>query len=432
MPFPSPFSPLSPKLLAAMLLSCLSPNSIVLTAQLPVSTTVPEMVREAVSNNPELKFYEAELKAAQASRRTAGRLAQPEANAAVGQKHARDNANQLQGEGTAWSVSVTQSFEWPGRIGLRKAIANHDVLVAELGLARFKSALAARVLGRAYSLSSAEQKQRVAEEVAARYRSLRDVLIQRDSSGIAPQLELRILDATELGLRRRASEAMTAAEESRLELNHLLGRPGISNLVVATPNELHWKSPHPIEALLGAALTNNFDLRIRLAELEQQGFRVRLARNERWPGFKVGPQFSEENAGGQDRILGIGLSFPLPLWKQNSSNVELAQARQSQAESLLNSQRRDLEKRIISAARKYESRLAELQRWNPDSLNHFAEAAELADRHYRLAAVPATLYTELQKQYVDAMESLLDTRMDVIAAAAELEELTGLPTLPTP
>jgi cobalt-zinc-cadmium efflux system outer membrane protein len=202
--------------------------------------------------------------------------------------------------------------------------------------------------------------------------------------------------------------------------------------VVATPNELHWKSPHPIEALLGAALTNNFDLRIRLAELEQQGFRVRLARNERWPGFKVGPQFSEENAGGQDRILGIGLSFPLPLWKQNSSNVELAQARQSQAESLLNSQRRDLEKRIISAARKYESRLAELQRWNPDSLNHFAEAAELADRHYRLAAVPATLYTELQKQYVDAMESLLDTRMDVIAAAAELEELTGLPTLPTP
>ena len=59
-------------------------------------------------------------------------------------------------------------------------------------------------------------------------------------------------------------------------------------------------------------------------------------------------------------------------------------------------------------------------------------AAELADRHYRLAAVPVTTYVELQKQYLEAVETLLDTRREAIAAAAELEELTGLDLLATP
>lgn len=416
----------------APLIVCIALSSPAGAEESQATNTLSAVLREAVENHPELQFYRAELKAAHASRRLAGRLDHPEASATIGQKQVRDTSNALQGEGAAWSVSVTQSFEWPGRLGLRKAIANHDVRLAELGLARFQASLSARILSRAYSLNSAEQKRQVAEEVANRFRSLREVLVQRDPAGIAPQLELRILDATELTLRRRASEARAAAEDHRLELDHLLGRPATTPIHFDLPSLPQWKSPIPADQLIAAAQTNNFELRIRVAELEQQGFRVQLARNERWPAIKVGPQFSEENAGGQDRILGVGLSFPLPLWKNNSSNIEAAQARQSQAESLLNSLRRDLERRIVAAARRYETRVEELGRWNTDSIRHFSEAAELADRHYRLAAVPAATYTELQKQYVEAMETVLDSRIDAIAAAAELEELTGLSLLPNP
>jgi cobalt-zinc-cadmium efflux system outer membrane protein len=166
--------------------------------------------------------------------------------------------------------------------------------------------------------------------------------------------------------------------------------------------------------------------------LEQQGFRVELVHNERWPAFTIGPQFSEENAGERDRILGVAVSFPLPLWRGNGSGIDAAKARQVQAETVLNIARLEVERRVVSAGRAYEIRLNEISRWRADAVNQFAEAAELADRHYRLAAVPATIYVELQKQYLDAVETLLDTRREAIAAAAELEELTGLELLGRP
>jgi cobalt-zinc-cadmium efflux system outer membrane protein len=230
---------------------------------------------------------------------------------------------------------VSQTFEWPGRLGLRKAIANHDVTLAQLGLERFKLALAARVRGQAHALATANEKARVAREVADRYRALREVLVQRDPAGVTPQLELRILEATEVSLRRRAMEADLAASDARLALNQLLGRPSDGPLDVTT-TDMPMPSAPRLDDLLSAAQTNNFDLRLRAVELEQQGFRVSLAKNERWSSFTVGPQFSEENAGEQDRILGLGISFPLPLWRNNASNAEAMKARQVQAEMLLN------------------------------------------------------------------------------------------------
>lgn len=389
------------------------------------------LVELALKQNPELRFYEAELGAARAMTRTAGRLAPPEVSGSIGQKQARERGGRLAGEGVAWSVGVSQSFEWPGRLGLRKAIANHDVALADLGLARFRSALAARVRGEAHALAASNEKARVAREVADRYRALREVLVQRDPSGVTPQLELRILEATEVSLRRRATESGLAADDARLSLNRLLGRPLEDSFTVVLADSARPPLPR-LGDLLASAQTNNFDLRLREVELQQQGFRLELARNERWPAVRLGPEISEENAGGRDRIIGLGISFPLPLWKNNSSNIEAARAREMQAETLLALARREVERRVISASRAYGARLDEMAQWRPDSVQQFAQAAELADRHYRMAAVPATTYVELQKQYLEAVESLLDTRREFSAAAAELEELTGVSLLSQP
>ncbi len=411
--------------LIPVLLCCLAVTPLSRASTSPPPSTADALVLEALAKNPELRFYEAELTAARSARRNAARLAPPEVTGGVGHKRARETGGQLAGEGVAWSVGVSQTFEWPGRLSLRKAIANHDITLAELGFSRFKTALGARVRSQAHALAAAGEKARVAREVADRYRALREVLVQRDPVGVTPQLELRILEATEVTLRRRATEAGLQADDARLALNQLLGRTADTALEVS-PSAPALPAAPPLDNLLAAAQTNNFDLRLRAVELEQQGFRVSLAKNERWPAFTVGPQFSEENAGGQDRILGLGVSFPLPLWRNNSGNVETARARQVQAETLLNTARRDVERRVVSAARAYETRRMEMARWRADSTKQFADAAELADRHYRLGAVPATTYVELQKQYLDAVETLLETRREAINAAAEIEELTGL------
>ena len=67
-----------------------------------------------------------------------------------------------------------------------------------------------------------------------------------------------------------------------------------------------------------------------------------------------------------------------------------------------------------------------MAKWRPESVAEFRKAAELADRHYRLGAVPIATYVELQKQYLEAVEALLETRREALEAAQQLELLTGL------
>lgn len=388
------------------------------------ATTLDALVAEALERNAERRFYEAEIQAAKAGRKTAGLPANPELSGSVGNKTVRGGG--LSAEGVAWSVSVVQPFEWPGRIGLRKAIANRDIELAELGYERFRVALAGRVRLLTYGLFAAQEKAAVAQEVAERFKALREVLVQRDPAGLAPLLETRVIEATELTMQRKAGEATLATQAALLELNQLRGGVPDAPLSVAR-SSLTFRPADSLGTFQALARTNNFELRVRAVELAQQGFRVALARNERFPAISVGPAFSEENAGNErERIVGVGVSLPLPLWNRNSGNIEAAQVRQMQAEVSFSVTEREMLRKVVEAALTYESKLREMAKWRPDAVEHFREAAEVADRHYRLGAVPVATYVELQEKYLDAVESLLDTKREALEAAQTLELLTGL------
>jgi len=390
-------------------------------------TTIDALVADTVANNLELKFYEGEIAAARAGRQTAGLLPYPELGADLGRKSATALDGTSLGDGPAWSVSVKQTFEWPGRLNLRKSIANSDVELAELGLARFRAALAARARVLAFDLYAAQGQAAATREVAERFEALLDVLMQRDPAGLTPQLEMRIIEATALTLRRRASAAETSIRSAQLELNQLRGVPPQTPIRMERA-KLDFDPADSLDVLLDLARANNFDLKVRSAELAQQGFRVELAKNERYPAFSVAPFYSQERAADDERVFGVGVVIPLPLWKSNAANVAAGQARQQQAETMILVAEREIERKLAASVAAYETKRAEMAKGRSDSLQEFRQAAALADRHYRLGAVPVTTYVELQKQYLDAVEALLDTQHEALTLAGDIELLTGLPT----
>lgn len=386
--------------------------------------TIDTLVAQMVTVNPELRFYEAEIEAAQAGVRSAGAQADPELSINTGRKRVRDSAG-LSTEGTVWSVSVAQTFEWPGRLALRKAVANRQVELAELGLARFKAALTARARSLAFGLQAAQEQAAATAEVAARYRELREIFLQRDPAGLTPLLETRVIEAQELALQRRATEAALAARAALVELNQLRGVPVDAPLSL-TGGRLVFHAAPALEALLAAARENNFEFRAARLELEQQGLTVSLARNERHPGITVSPFLSQESAGDRERVFGLGLALPLPVSPRSGANVAAAEARYRQAETAVLVAQRQLEREIVTAAFAFETKLVEAAGWAPGSAEKFREAAALADRHYRLGAVPLTTYVELQNSYLDAVEALLATQRETLEAGLRLRELTGL------
>jgi cobalt-zinc-cadmium efflux system outer membrane protein len=389
-----------------------------------IQTTPAALVRQALANNPELKFYAAEIAAAKGTLKTAGTIRNPEVNTETGYKNTRDNSGGPSGEGAAWSISVNQTFEYPGRIALRKAIAKGDIVLAELHLQQFRLTLAARVRTLAYGISIARERSIAAREVAGRFQALSDVLAQRSVAGVTPLLETRIIDANTLNFRRQEREATLAAKTAAAELNQLCGRPATVAFQL-NAGELNLLQMS-LQTLVDAARANAFDIRIRQAELAQQGFKVALARNERFPAIAVGPYYSQENATDKEQRAGIGISLPLPLWDRNIGNIETSRAREEQARASLLATQREVERRVTQSAATFEVKRKQIAEWQTDIVAKFRETAELADRHYRLGAVALPVYVETQRQYFEIVGALQEMKKEALQAAQELESLTEL------
>jgi outer membrane protein, heavy metal efflux system len=389
----------------------------------PSPTAPAALVRQALAKNPELNFFVAEIAAAKGSVRTAGTVRNPELSTEVGYKNSRENSGGVSGDGAILALSLSQTFEYPGRIALRKAIASRDLVIADLHLQQFRSTLAARVRSLAYASTSARERMKAVQEVASRTQALNDVLKQRPIAGVVPQLEAQIISANLLTFQRQERESILAEKTIAAELNQLCGRPADTELTVnAGPIVFAALS---VPKLVDAARSNASDIRIRQVELAQQGFKVALSKNERFPAVAVGPFYSLENAIDREQRVGVGVSLPLPLWDRNLGNIASSKARQQQAEASLAMAAREVERRVTQTAAALQAKRAEIETWKTGAIAKLREGSELADRSYRLGAIPLATYVEIQKQYLEAIGAFNDAQKDALEAAQTLEILTG-------
>ena len=398
-------------------------SAILLVCASALAETPEALVKQALQRNPELNFFVAEAAAAKGAVRTAGTVRNPELNSELGYKNSRENSGGASGDGAILALSLSQTFEYPGRTALRKAIANHDLGLAELHLQQFRLTLAARVCSLSYALITAHERTNAVQEVASRTQALNGVLKQRPLAGIAPQLEAEIISANLLTFQRQERESALMEKTIAAELNQLCGRSANAPLTMnASPVVF---TSRPVSGLVQAARSYAFDIRLRQVELAQQGFKVALSKNERFPAIAVGPFYSLENAIDREHRVGLGVSLPLPLWDRNLGNIATSKARQQQAEASLAMAMREIERRVTQTAATLEAKRAEIDTWKDGAMAKLREAAELAARNYDLGAVPLTTYVEVQKQYLEAIGAFSDAQRDALEAAQTLEILTG-------
>jgi len=389
------------------------------------TSSLDGLVAESLARNPEIKVYTAEIAAAKGEQRTAGQWPNPEASTEAGTKIVRDYHGNTLGDGIMWTLGATQTFEYPGRVTLRKAIANHQIALAELGLEGFRTALAARVRAAAFRAALGKAKVDAADQIAKRFDELATVLSQRPAAGVAQQADVRIIEASAITLKRRPLEAQREMQSAIYELNQLRGARVDSPL--ALPNiDLTLRPLPSVATLLATARGRNYDVRTRLLELEQQGYKVRLAVNERWPAVRIGPVAHNERADTNEYLFGIAASFPLPLWNMNTGKIETERARATKVEAELIALIRDVERKVADAEFIYRSRREEADDLQKSVLPQMREAAETGERNYQDGAIPVSTYTELQKQYLDSIDAFTAAQAGAIEARQQLEQLTAM------
>ena len=219
----------------------------------------------------------------------------------------RPGAAKLSAESLAWSVTVP--VIQAGRIPLRKAIANRQAQLAELGFA-FQG-VAGGTGARSLTACSPPRKGDAAKSRRP-FQELRKCwcsATRRDDAAVGT----RIIEATELAL-NAGHRCALAAQSALLELNQLRGQSWTNN-VTLQPVKLSFGAPRP-----GNAARFGADQQLRVADaargVGQQGFKVSLARKDgyrRFPSDRI-----TRRTRGRPPTTGRHRSFnSLPLWNRN-------------------------------------------------------------------------------------------------------------------
>ena len=391
---------------------------------LALATTSADLAAEAIAKNPEIQYYEAQIAVARGDRQKAGEYANPELGVEFGHKKIVEISGEVEGEGRVWRAQMMQVFDFPGRMGLRKALADHDIALAELGLAQFKSQLTNQVKALAGEILLLRQKENATQSVMDRLQALVEVLVQRDTGNISAKLERRILEASLVTSDRTRTDAAKEVAEATVELNLLCGRSAEAKLELEDSLPAFPQSPD-LNGLMQLAAIGNFDLQQKRMGLARQGIKVDLTKSERWGNISFGGYLAGERHYEKDFEGGVAVSIPLPLWNKNKGNIAAEKAREAQAEAQMLATLRDLEGGLAKALSGYNAELGSLGRWRVESEKEFQAAAVEADKHYRLGAVPAPTYVEMQRGYLEALDALIQTRRNAWLHLMQLERLTG-------
>lgn len=387
--------------------------------------SLDRLAQEVIANNPERQFYQRQIETAGMERAATGRPADPEMVVEFGQRRATDRTTgAVLGDGVTYAVSVVQPIEFGGRIALRRAIADRQVELAKMGLQQFDATLAARARSLGYGLFAADEKAGAARSVAQRMRDLARIIVSRDPAGPAPRLEAASLQASAVSAERSAAIADAQANAALYELNQLRGAPFAARIRIIRP-DMSLPDLASGASLAANANANNFELKALRAQFAQQGLRVDLSRKARIPIPSIGPYYDHNRSDIVETNYGVRLSTTLPLWNRQAADVAVEQGRQAQANATLINAERRIARDVFDQAAQYEAKRHALAQWAGSSPQNFANAAQEADRNYRLGAIPLTTYTQMQQSYIEATNALLDTRREALESLLQLRALNG-------
>jgi cobalt-zinc-cadmium efflux system outer membrane protein len=246
-------------------------------------------------------------------------------------------------------IGLSQSFEFPGKRGSRKAVARADRQIAELQLARLRVLLAAEVKKSYYENLLAGENLASWQFAVQHLDDLQRLLAERYQSGSASYVDV-VRARIELG-RGRSELAAVQQEQivARSKLELLLGRPRsattgplqLSDSLVYAPLTL------PRDSISAFVFQQSNLRQILVTAVERQRRALRLAQLVGRPNFSLGASFQRaaENPpftaaqpeGKTVNAFGIEASITLPLFNRAAPKGEkqIAQAELAAAETRL-------------------------------------------------------------------------------------------------
>lgn len=328
-----------------------------------------------------------------------------------------------------WYATLSQEIEVAGQRGTRRdavdaAIAAQDKRAL---VARRRAALDAWTAY--FEASAAQEEKQLVDRLSSVVEAIAAVARARATDGLISPLDADVAEATSLRITRARFSAERRVLLGRAELASLLGLD--PSTPVAVQSDL---TPIPgVDALARglppSTIVQRLEIEAADAERRAQELRADAFRRARIPNPSL--SIFVQNDGFNERVLGAGIAFPIPLpgpvGRTYAGEIAEAEASGRRARTETERLQREIRLELASALASYESRQRELRAFTPERVAKAEESLRLLGQEIQAGRLDVKSALLAQQALVELLQAHVATRRELAIASVDLARAAGLP-----
>ncbi|WP_413439474.1 TolC family protein [Sulfuriferula sp. GW1] len=384
----------------------------------------------AEENNPQLKSSRAALDAA------LGELADSRGllwnNPQISAERRRKEIPQVSGPTQVnqdWSVGFAQTFEVAGQQGDRRAAAEQSLAATQQVIAETRRQVRVEVESRFIRVLSLQLRIQAKEATLNLIEDAAKAVGKRVAAGEDSRLDGNLARVEAERARNQVALLREQLVQARAEFAVLLQLP---------PNELPQVKgvldpasvPYSLDDLLNSAAGRPV---LRALEHREQAAKSRLdlERAARYPDVTVGLGTGREGSNdAREKIVGLSVALPLPLFRQNAGGIGRAITEFTQTQIEREATGRDVRAQVVTLWERYTSLKARVQRLNESVLPSLEENRRLSSISFRAGEIGLLQLLLVNRQVLDGQRDLLDARTELSLTKVALEAAAGWQSTP--
>lgn len=361
-----------------------------------------------------------QLAVARAAVDTASAFPNPELEYLTGTARPRSGTGP---SGDAWSASLTQPLDLPGRRTARIGAAEAALDGSAAGVRAFEGNLLAQLRARYYDVLRRQSELRNAREDATLMEGVRSRIARRVETGDAARFELIKADAEMLNSQKVAQAAGFRVEQARAQLRQIVGGELPEDFALAGSLRDVPELP-PLDGVRRELAENSPDLARARAETVRAERQLDLERSLRWPNLALKADMDQDP---DVRSSRVGVVVSIPLWDRRRGPVGEAAAQLSRARNDLAAQEFALGRSLDVAYQQYEIARAQVTALESGIVRQAEAALKVAEAAYRFGERGFLEVIDAQRVFRAARSELISARYELAAAWVEIERLRALP-----
>lgn len=271
--------------------------------------TRANLARCVLAGHPDLLVERSELPALAARRDTASTLLPSNPVLALAGRQRRAGSSDSR-RALEWSASLSQELELAGGRGRRMRAAEAELEAGRERVRALERAAVAAGWRAFFRLLSARAELELSERLLAASERMSRVARGKADKGVLAAVEADVVNAATLQVLRAKLEAEQSLATASAELSYQLGREA-GEPAPAVEGSLEPLAVPDMGTLGAAALAAAPELRALAAERTAAGEQAAALRRERVPNPTL--SLFAQRDGFDEQVLGVGLSFPIPL-----------------------------------------------------------------------------------------------------------------------